>query len=1189
MDGASTDSKVNLLFKEANNTVDVVRFEPFTNPQNAYPFQNYVQNDEIFSNNIPSDLSNISITIGSTTFYGSQALDISLSLAGQTDPSSIQLTPDLLYHYRIPLERASTQLAGTAPKRTWYVPDPTNPSRSLLSDAIAFNYDSVYNSYMPGLVDMCGNNQNPYYSGNVGAIWWRMDYKSGFVQLYGTDPNVDAFVPNINDAPRLSFIQYTGPKGAGIGGVVNGGDASFNNVDISDNLTVKHLTVTETANLPEETLIFPKWDGVEGSNTNVPQFPPGYPKTEQVQNFELDPSTNLITDQDWVTIAYCAENVPTRTADARADGVFKINYPRSSAHDTITFQASSKYGNGNGINVFQNDWYSNSQGSYDALRIVTKGIYDGALLQVRFKNPPSDGKGGAFTVRLWDNYDYPGWTIYNDTSGVSSSGIPIVTKDNNPVSQFERYDASGINIGHVALDQEHLIYELNWNPDPPNEKVNQVTRNPAFFQNLVRIDGQTEVNAPLYANDGLITNELITSTLTVGQSPNEIVNVTNTFYLDSSVQQGDWISIARIGEIQTTTLTQINHAAYGNINVFDHHAGNFHSVDILAGVMIEEGCVLEAVSHGHLVPNNTHVWKAARIVVANQYDGAILQLEVGPAAITGTSFPYRITLTNGRNFPGWKLSSGTLSDDSDPLIYSGSRVASGHKYSTFNNNWPRIPLNYAPTYRPDRRQETGKITSIPHRFEGARITVYGENMFCQKDLTSGFGGTLGSVDGLIYVESSQFGSYLSLGMDANNGNVKLSNNNGNSTPFNMYLEGEGNIVLDNQSTQSSGASNKGIALLSNDGVFIDCSNSSGNGEVIFRFGPSSNYQTMSLDRTGLDMNSHDISNVDAIYTKNIDIFDGDTSLNIGSVRGGFLAGTGQVNLECPMRLFNTSTAINTLGATSDVGSIAWSTTQSKIGVKFQNTSVTSNLNVKYLKYEETYELHWDVHGYIVLGIRQNNDPTKAFKRTFTWNKEILHHYSAEKDTLFNISSTTHGYFLKGNHHTIHRDTIIERVLVKSYNNYCRIKNQTGQSQTVTFETWIGITSDDDWSFNTTQNSGNYNIPADITNNNTSSSTCRRLWTYTRNNIASSSSSQIVQNPFTSGSGSPGGIDVTLATPLVVSKGSYVTLFCIERCTVAGASSSNRLTVEIENYLNGDNWGNAGVPMKWEFFGKQKSN
>ena len=293
-----------------------------------------------------------------------------------------------------------------------------------------------------------------------------------------------------------------------------------------------------------------------------------------------------------------------------------------------------------------------------------------------------------------------------------------------------------------------------------------------------------------------------------------------------------------------------------------------------------------------------------------------------------------------------------------------------------------------------------------------------------------------------------------------------------------------------------------------------------------------------------------------------------------------------------MRLFNANNAINTLGAISDVGSIAWDDSRGHIGVKFQNTSATSNLNVKYLKYDEgPYEQNWDADGYIVLGIRQNNKPTLASSRTFKWNKALLHHYSGEKDTLFNISSTTHGYFIKGNHHTIPRDTRIERVVVRSYNNYCRIKNGTGQSQTVTFETWIGITSDANWSFNTNTNTGNYNIPADITNNNnTSTSTCRRLWTYTRNNIASSSTTQIVYNPFTSsGATAPGGIDVTLTTPLDVSKGDYVTLFCIERCVVAGASSANPLTVEIENYLNGDSWGNAGVPMKWEFFGKQKSN
>ena len=697
MDGASTETKVNLLFKEANNTVDVVRFEPFTNPQNAYPFQNYVQNNEIFSNNIPTDLSNISFTVGTTTFYGSQALDISLSLAGQTDPSSIQLTNDLLYHYRLPLKRASTQLAGAAPKRTWYIPDPDNPSRSLLADSIAFNYDTIYNSFMPSLVDMNGNNQNPYYSGNVGAIWWRMDYKSGFVQLYGSDSNVDAFIPTINDAPRLSFIQYTGPKGAGIGGVVNGGDASFNNVDISDNLTVKNLTVTHSANLPEETLIVPKWDDIEGSNDRVPLFPAGYPKTEQVESFVLDPSTNLVTDQDWVTIAYCAEDANRYTADARADAMFKINYPRSSAHDTITFQASSKYGRGNGINVFQNDWYSNSQGTFDALRIMTtNNTYDGAVLQVRFKKPPSDGNGGAFTIRLWDNYDYPGWTIYNNSTPNPTSGDPpIVQKDNNPVSPFERYNKSNVNIGYVTLNQQYLIDELNWND--ANENVNQVTRNPAFFQNIVRLDEDVNINGELFANNGITTTKLEASDIFIGQVPNQIVNTTDLFYLSTSISTGDWISIARVGDIQTTTFTNNNNRAFGVISVFDQHTNNNQHVQITAGVMLKEGCVLEAISTGQLDPDNTgEVFTAVRIVMADNNDGAILQIQVGSKAMKGSSRPYRTTLTNGQNDPGWKLIDGTLTNDSDPIIYTGTKASTSTTYSSITTDWVTIPLNYAP-------------------------------------------------------------------------------------------------------------------------------------------------------------------------------------------------------------------------------------------------------------------------------------------------------------------------------------------------------------------------------------------------------------------------------------------------------------------------------------------------------------
>ena len=1188
MDGASTDSKVNLLFKEANNTVDVVRYEPFTNPQNAYPFQNYVQNDEIFSNPIPSELSNITITQGTTTYYGSQALDISLSLAGQVGPTTVQISPDLVYHYRLPLTKASTQIFGTAPKRTWYVPDPSNSSRSLLADAIAYNYDSVYNSYMPSLVDSNGNNQNPYYSPNVGAIWWRMDYKSGFVQLYGRDDKVDAFIPTTNDAPLVSFIRYVGPKGAG--GLGGGGDASFNNVDISDTLIVKNLDVTHKASLPEETLIIPKWDGIEGSNTNNPQFPAGYPKTEQVVSFELDPSTNLITDQDWVTIAYCAEDVASRYADARADGVFKISYPRSSAHDTITFQASSKYGRGNGINVFQNDWYSDVQGSFDALRIVTtNNVYDGALLQIRFKNPPDDGNGGAFTVRLWDNYDYPGWRIYNDASGTSNIGLPIVTKDNNPVSQFERFDASGASIGNVPLTQIYLLDELNWNP--VSENVNQLTRNPALFQNVVRIDDRLDVNGPIHANDGVVTNQLVTDDLTIGQSPNQIVASTSSFTLASSVTAGDWISIARIGEIQTVAQN-VQNRAFGEITLFDNHSGHQQHIRFTAGVMLEEGSVLEAIKTGQLSPNGQHVWDESRLVVAGQFDGAILQVKVGPAALVGSANIYRLALSNSVNNPGWILSSGNLSSDNAPTIYTGSYL--GYPYSQFNTLYVEIPLDYGPSY--DKRREVGKISAIPTLMQKARLQVFGENMFCQKDPNTGFGGTLGSVDGLIYVESSNFGSYLSLGMDPSNGNVKLSNNNGNATPFDTIIESEGNIILDNQSTQSSGASNKGIVLKSNDGAFIDCKSSSGNGTLTFGFGASPNQEFMYLNSSELDMNDHDIANVHTLNAKNMDFYAGQTSLNIGSFpTTGWLTAFRQVNIDSPMRLFNSSNAINILGNNSDLGSIAWSNSQAKIGVKQSTTN--GIFNVKYLKYEETYELAWSSHGYIALGLRQNNDPARASARTFKWNRSFLHHYAAMNGQMWDIASTTHGNFIKGMNETIHRDTSIERVLVRTFNNYAQITNNSGAVQTVTFETWIGVTSTKSWSFNTTLNTDNYPIPSDIQNNNINSSTCRKLHSSTKTLTSSNPSYgwQPANNPFTTNvSTSPADLDIDLTTlapsnsALIVPSGSYVTLYCIERCTVAGATNSNGKEVEIKNYLNGDSWSNAGVPMLWEFYGKQKS-
>ena len=201
------------------------------------------------------------------------------------------------------------------------------------------------------------------------------------------------------------------------------------------------------------------------------------------------------------------------------------------------------------------------------------------------------------------------------------------------------------------------------------------------------------------------------------------------------------------------------------------------------------------------------------------------------------------------------------------------------------------------------------------------------------------------------------------------------------------------------------------------------------------------------------------------------------------------------------------------------------------------------------------------------------------------------------EQMWDIGSTTQGNFIKGMNETIPRDVLIDRVLVRTFNNYAKIKNNSGAAQTVTFETWIGVTSNKIWNFNVTQNTDNYPIPSDIQNNITNSTSCRKLHSSTKTLNSSNPSYgwQPANNPFTSASTSPTDLDIDLTTlapsnsALLVPSGSYVTLYCIERCTVAGATNSNGKEVEIENYANGDTWPNAGVPMLWEFYGKQKSS
>ena len=62
--GASQDKKTNMLFKKANNVVDVVDYTPFTDDKNRYADKKYFMGKDVLSESdlIPDNLENISYT-----------------------------------------------------------------------------------------------------------------------------------------------------------------------------------------------------------------------------------------------------------------------------------------------------------------------------------------------------------------------------------------------------------------------------------------------------------------------------------------------------------------------------------------------------------------------------------------------------------------------------------------------------------------------------------------------------------------------------------------------------------------------------------------------------------------------------------------------------------------------------------------------------------------------------------------------------------------------------------------------------------------------------------------------------------------------------------------------------------------------------------------------------------------------
>jgi hypothetical protein len=227
----SDQEKIELLFKQFTGVANADKTKNFASE--SFKFSPYVMNESIFSEDINQNLIDISFSLGpGIVQYGCSALDSSY---GPTSlGQSFQITPNLTYYHRLKLEKADGSDYG------YYSLD--SSGNNILKDTIPFLFDDKNNSFAQLLyVAEPAPNPTSFVGQSLGAfpLAWLMDYQSGFIELFGEPiayPNGIQLLPT--QELRLSFIKYTGKKGAA-GGDGEGGDSSFNDVDISGDLILK--------------------------------------------------------------------------------------------------------------------------------------------------------------------------------------------------------------------------------------------------------------------------------------------------------------------------------------------------------------------------------------------------------------------------------------------------------------------------------------------------------------------------------------------------------------------------------------------------------------------------------------------------------------------------------------------------------------------------------------------------------------------------------------------------------------------------------------------------------------------------------------------------------------------------------------------------------------------------------------
>ena len=222
--------KVQLLFKQFTGVVNAKQQDPF--PVESFAFKNYILNNNILSDNIPTTL-----PLG----WRSSDLDGSSNIANGsvTNLASIGY-PQLSFHKKRDLSGATF---GSL--KTWFITD--GSGGSALKNAISFKNDPVSNSYNYSVYQKITASVFSPVNMYANPTFWLFDFKSGFLEFYGDEDDLNG--TNIGSGginltqypPVISFFQYVGATGGGGGG--GGGDASYNNIVLQGNNLMQSVTI----------------------------------------------------------------------------------------------------------------------------------------------------------------------------------------------------------------------------------------------------------------------------------------------------------------------------------------------------------------------------------------------------------------------------------------------------------------------------------------------------------------------------------------------------------------------------------------------------------------------------------------------------------------------------------------------------------------------------------------------------------------------------------------------------------------------------------------------------------------------------------------------------------------------------------------------------------------------------------